>query len=67
MICNFVLFQDKALGLRYRRGKLLGKGGFAKVYEVVKLDSGAKFADKVIHKDVFQKKKSSREKVRASQ
>lgn len=41
------------------------------MYEVVRLDAsggglvpaGAKFADKVIHKEVFKKKKSSREKV----
>lgn len=60
------LIRDVGLKQDYQRGKLLGKGGFAKVYEVTELSNGkkTKFADKIIHKDVFQKKKSSREKVR---
>ena len=57
----------------YRRGRLIGKGGFAKVYEVTDLtvtSSGGNgpnpirvYADKVINKEVFAKR-TSKDKVK---
>ena len=51
----------------YERGKMLGKGGFAKVYSVTERSTGLYFADKVINKEIFNSKKRgkarSREKV----
>ena len=50
----------------YRRGRLIGKGGFAKVYEVTDLTvTGAVrvYADKVINKEVFAKR-TSKDKVK---
>jgi serine/threonine protein kinase len=35
---------------RYRRGKMLGKGGFAKVYMCTALDSGKDYAVKIVPK-----------------
>jgi polo-like kinase 1 len=45
---------------RYSKGMLLGKGGFAKVYEMVNLESKKIYAGKIIMK-------SSLSKVRAKQ
>ena len=47
----------------YERGKLLGKGGFARVYSVTERSTGRYLADKVINKEIFNSKK--RGKVRA--
>ena len=55
---------DPNTGTVYERGKILGKGGFAKVWEVEDMTSNAIFADKVISKDVFVKKKTTAEKVK---
>jgi serine/threonine protein kinase len=35
------------LQITYRRGRLIGKGGFAKVYEVTELVTSKCYADKV--------------------
>ena len=35
---------------RYTRGKMLGKGGFAKVYWCTSLDSGKHYAIKIVPK-----------------
>jgi polo-like kinase 1 len=35
---------------RYRKGKFLGKGGFARVYELTNLDSDRTYAAKIITK-----------------
>ena len=53
----------------YRKGRLIGKGGFAKVYEVTRLcapghEAQTPLADKVIDKDVFNKRSTSKEKVK---
>jgi serine/threonine protein kinase len=59
--------KDQKTNTIYQRGKLLGKGGFARVYEVTNVAaaaSSASFADKVINKDIFAKKSSSKEKVK---
>lgn len=45
---GFIL--DKASGRKYRRGKLLGKGAFAKCYELTDLESCAVYAGKIIAK-----------------
>ena len=43
---------------KYSRGKLLGKGGFAKCYEVVNLDSRQFLAAKIIPKANLNKTRS---------
>jgi serine/threonine protein kinase len=52
----------------YRKGRLIGKGGFAKVYEVNKLcasqPEGETFADKIIDKEVFSRRSTSKDKVK---
>lgn len=35
---------------KYRRGKMLGKGGFAKVYQCTALDTGKDYAVKIVPK-----------------
>uniref|UniRef100_A0A3B3Q384 Serine/threonine-protein kinase PLK n=1 Tax=Paramormyrops kingsleyae TaxID=1676925 RepID=A0A3B3Q384_9TELE len=50
---------------RYRRGRFLGKGGFAKCYEITDMDTGEVFAGKVVPKALLlkpsQKEKMSME------
>ena len=48
----------------YRRGRLIGKGGFAKVYEVTELVTNKCFADKVINREVFARRSTSKDKVK---
>jgi len=57
----------------YRKGRLIGKGGFAKVYEVTRLcATGPTFedgiseimADKIIDKEVFSRRSTSKDKVK---
>ena len=50
-------------GISYMKGKLLGKGGFAFVYEMKSVTNNVIFADKMISKEVARKK-SSQEKIR---
>jgi polo-like kinase 1 len=40
------------------RGKLLGKGGFAKCYEITNLDNKRVMAAKIIPKDTLQKNRA---------
>ncbi len=47
---------------KYARGKLLGKGGFAKCYEVTNLDTKKMFAAKIIAKASLTKSRA-RQKV----
>ncbi len=47
---------------RYNRGKYLGKGGFAKCYEIISQDSNRSYACKVISKQSLVKE-SSRKKL----
>ena len=35
---------------KYSKGKFLGKGGFAKVYEITELETGLVFAAKIVEK-----------------
>ena len=62
------IITDVKSNYAFRRGRLIGKGGFAKVYEVTDLTvSGAGiriFADKVINKEVFNKRSTSKDKVK---
>ena len=64
----------------YRKGRLIGKGGFAKVYEVTRLcstnspsshfdysmenENAAVLADKIIDKEVFTRRSTSKDKVK---
>lgn len=54
---------DKRTNIVYKPRRLLGKGGFARVYEIVHPHTGIPYADKIIRKDIFAKRKSSQEKV----
>lgn len=46
---------DKDTGNKYSRGKILGKGGFAKCYELADLKTGKSYAGKVIAKSRITK------------
>ena len=59
----------------YRKGRLIGKGGFAKVYEVTRLspshfdyslteNENTVLADKIIDKEVFTRRSTSKDKVK---
>ena len=48
---------------KYMRGKLLGKGGFAKVYQVTSLDTNKIYAAKIVPKANLVKNRA-RQKVR---
>jgi len=43
---------------RYSRGRLLGKGGFAKCYEVTNLDNKKVLAAKIIQKSSLKRKRA---------
>lgn len=43
---------------KYSRGKMLGKGGFAKVYEITNLESRKQYAGKIIAKNSLTKNRS---------
>ncbi|XP_046631320.1 serine/threonine-protein kinase PLK1-like [Daphnia pulicaria] len=46
---------DAAGKKRYQRGRFLGKGGFAKCYELTDLDNGQVFAGKIVSKQLLVK------------
>jgi polo-like kinase 2 len=65
------IITDSSNKYAFRRGRLIGKGGFAKVYEVTDLTVNSQqpgvirvFADKVINKEVFSKRSTSKDKVK---
>lgn len=58
------VISDPKSAVTYRRGRLIGKGGFAKVYEVTELLSNKCFADKVINREVFARRSTSKDKVK---
>ena len=43
--------------IKYERGKFLGKGGFAKCYEMKRVDNGRIFAAKIFDKTDITKKR----------
>ncbi|XP_069760783.1 serine/threonine-protein kinase PLK1 isoform X2 [Narcine bancroftii] len=49
-----ILVHPKA-AKRYTRGRFLGKGGFAKCYEIVDMESGEVFAGKIVPKSLLLK------------
>ncbi|CAG0913972.1 unnamed protein product [Notodromas monacha] len=49
------IIRDVATGKSYRRGKFLGKGGFARVYELTCVASNQTFAGKIVPKTLLQK------------
>ncbi|XP_040578878.1 serine/threonine-protein kinase PLK1 [Lepeophtheirus salmonis] len=53
---------DPSRNVPYQRGPLLGKGGFAKVYEV-REPHGKVYADKMIRRDFLELKQGSKAKV----
>eukprot|EP00116_Pleurobrachia_bachei_P019272 sb/3479534/ len=59
---DVVIFRDERCGRAYKRGAFLGKGGFAKCYEVTDMESGEIFAAKVVSKTLL-KKDHQREKM----
>ena len=52
---KIVTVQGDIKNKEYKKGRFLGKGGFARVYEVVNEDSGEIFACKFISKDALAK------------
>ena len=40
---------------KWRRGKFLGKGGFAKVYELINIETSKIYASKIVPKSTLQK------------
>lgn len=52
---KIVTVQGEIKNKEYKRGKFLGKGGFARVYELFNEDSGEIFACKFISKDSLSK------------
>jgi polo-like kinase 1 len=60
-----VLIEEKIIGVngecqykRYVKGKLLGKGGFAKCYELTNVDSKRLYAAKIIPKNTLTKNRA---------
>ena len=49
--------QDKVIR-KYTRGRLLGKGGFAKCYEITNHEDGRVMAAKIIEKSSLKKKRA---------
>jgi len=49
--------------LCFERGNLLGTGGFAKVFQVTDMETGVRYADKVISKAMFARRNSAKQKV----
>ena len=44
------ILHDLSTGKRYQKGRFLGKGGFAKCYEITDLDTKHVFAGKIVPK-----------------
>eukprot|EP00912_Choanoflagellata_sp_UC4_P002385 UC4_evm2s1504 len=57
-----IIIHDKVGKRRYRRGHFLGKGGFAKCYELYDCDTGKLYAGKIVAKSTLAKNKA-KEKV----
>ncbi|KAL6050830.1 Serine/threonine-protein kinase plk1 [Balamuthia mandrillaris] len=58
VVVNKVIEQQRSEGgspKKYLRGPFLGKGGFAHVYEVTAMDTGVKYAAKVVPKASLEK------------
>ena len=60
IIEEIIMNQDKSEVKKYERGKFLGKGGFAKCYEMKCIDTGKSFAAKVFEKRNLNNDKSKR-------
>lgn len=50
-----VIFYDEKKKKKYRMGRFLGKGGFAKCYELVDMDTNEIFAGKIVPKSMLVK------------
>ena len=60
IIEEIIVKQDKTVVRKYERGKFLGKGGFAKCYELKCIESGKSYAAKVFEKKNLNNDKSKR-------
>ena len=60
IIEEVIIKQDKTIVKKYERGKFLGKGGFAKCYEMKCLETGKSYAAKVFEKKNLNNEKSKR-------
>uniref|UniRef100_H2XY93 Serine/threonine-protein kinase PLK1 n=2 Tax=Ciona intestinalis TaxID=7719 RepID=H2XY93_CIOIN len=49
------ILKDVSTGKKYQRGRFLGKGGFAKCYEIVDLETKKIFAGKIVPKALLVK------------
>ena len=49
------IIQDPTTKRRYERGKFLGKGGFAKCYELTDMSTGELWAGKIVPKSMLTK------------
>jgi len=47
------VLHDLSTGKRYQKGRFLGKGGFAKCYEITDLDTKQVFAGKIVPKVIL--------------
>lgn len=54
---------DPSTGSRYMKGKFLGKGGFARCYELTEMQTKDVFAGKIVSKQLLTKQ-HQKEKVR---
>ena len=55
VIEKIVTVQGEVKNIEYKKGRFLGKGGFARVYELINEDSGQIFACKFVSKDALAK------------
>lgn len=46
---------DKTTGIKYKRGRFLGKGGFAKCYEMTNMETKVLYAGKIVPKSLLTK------------
>ena len=58
-----MIIRDHGSGKRYAKGRFLGKGGFAKCYELKDMDTGEILAGKIVAKSTLTKHRA-KEKVR---
>ena len=49
------IIPDSENGVTYEKGRFLGKGGFAKCYEFVRVENKQLYAGKVVPKTLLQK------------
>lgn len=58
VIEKVVKFDGDIMNKEYKKGKFLGKGGFAKCYELTNIESGKIYAAKIIDKSTLTKSRA---------